>query len=190
MVADNPELYSVSNRIVKLRKQPRPRVFTDEQKALVVATVAASPELRLNQLADDFGVNRRRVFAWQRGEDISEGALAMADDYKDRIKAKLEDVLERVIDNMPDKVDKANLWDLARTAGMAFDKIQLMEGKPTSIMMNELPGTDRSRMILALMERAKQNQQQAQVIDVELEPQVITPLEASNTDESSEWQQL
>lgn len=116
----------------------------------------------------------------------------MAEEYKERIKAKFENILELALDVMPEKIDKASFWDLARASGLAFDKIQLMEGKPTVISGNELPSNERARMIFALMAQAKERQNNAEVVDVPLTDsgEVVTiPLEASNND-ADEWQPI
>lgn len=191
-LAEHPEKYSVGSRWVYLRKRATPRHHTDEEKAIVLATYAICPELGQKRIASIFGIKRTTLRDWGLGKFISDEALAMADDYKERIKTKLETVLEMALDAMPDKVDKASFWDLARTSGLAFDKLQLIEGKPTSINGAELPTAERTRMILGLMEQAKQRQQEAQIIDitpVESMEDCVSPLEASNAD-ANEWEPI
>lgn len=189
---ENEDAFSVSGRYIRPRQRGTPRKFTDEEKAKVVAVAACLTEQGNFKIGRIFGVHRRTIWEWTNGRYISEGALAMAEEYKERIKAKFENILELALDVMPEKIDKASFWDLARASGLAFDKIQLMEGKPTVISGNELPSNERARMIFALMAQAKERQNNAEVVDVPLTDsgEVVTiPLEASNND-ADEWQPI
>ena len=187
--------HSISGRYVRPRQRATPRQFSDEDKAKVVAVAACITEVGQNEIGKIFGLNRRTISEWTRGIYISDKALAMADEHKERIKAKFENILELALDVMPEKVDKASFWDLARASGLAFDKIQLMEGKPTVISGNELPSNERARMIFALMAQAKQRQDEAEIIDItptDSGELVRSPLEASNNDanESEQWEPI
>ncbi len=183
MAKANPEKYSICGHYVRLRQRPTPRQYTKEEKAKIVAFAALTTDKTQRYTARIFGISQRTVSEWTRGINISKESLVMAHDFKERIKAKLEDIVELALDTMPEKADKASFWDLARTAGLAFDKIQLMEGKPTSITGNELPSNERARLIFALMDKAKQAQLEAQVIDVIPVEDSKSALEVVNDDE-------
>lgn len=174
----NPITESISGRWVRPRKRKTPRIYTDEEKATIVAAYAFSTHCYQKSFAKVVGISGSTLSEWSNGKNISERALAMADDYKERIKEKIEAILEQTLDAMPDKIERASYWDLARTMGLAFDKLQLIDGKPTSITGNELPHNERARVIFALLDTAKQRQLEGnQIIDT-----VELPLKASDND--------
>lgn len=181
-----PNEYSVSSRWIRPRQRRIYNVYTDEDKAKIVAICATCAELGQTTLARTLKVKQNQISEWTRGQHISQEALAMADDYKERIKEKFENILEMALDVMPDKVDKASFWDLARATGLAFDKIQLMEGKPTVISGNELPANERARMIFALIGQAKERQAlEAHQPDlVQIQPLEAVDVTAEDSDES------
>jgi transposase-like protein len=185
----DPNKESVSGRYIRPRQRKRYNAYTDDEKAQVLALYALNAEVGQYKMARMLGIKQNQLSEWSNGKHISDEALAMADDYKERIKEKLQEILEKSIDAMPDKIDKANYWDLARTVGLTFDKLQLMEGKPTVINGAELPSSERSKIIYNMMANAKQRQIAAQVDNT---VKIKSPsLETSDNDvKSDEWNSI
>jgi hypothetical protein len=71
----------------------------------------------------------------------------------DRLRAFVDAALQVA----PDKLHDANLRDVMTGVGIAVDKLQLLEGKPTSIdeVRDALSDDDRAARVAALLDRAR-----------------------------------
>jgi len=70
---------------------------------------------------------------------------------------RLRDFIDAALGVAPDKLHDANLRDVFTSVGIAIDKLQLLEGRPTSIdeVRDALSDDDRAARVAALLDRAR-----------------------------------
>jgi hypothetical protein len=175
-------LYSRADNWLVPRQRATPSIFSDEEKALAIALTCIAK--KQGSVGAFLGINSSTITHWRSGRYISDEALAMADDFTTTLKGKLEKALQLIADELsaPEKIQKASLRDLSIGGGVIFDKLQLINGQPTTINGgHELPSAERTRAILHLMELAKQRQAN-QDNSITIEPNEDKPLTASASD--------
>jgi len=111
-------------------------VYDDETRAEYVAMLAAegypTKEGALTAVANQTGVPARTLSRWFNGES-NPPPDKLVKQKKGLLAEKLEFIAEKILDKMADKIDDANLQQSATSLGIVIDKMQLLQGQPTSI---------------------------------------------------------
>jgi hypothetical protein len=100
--------------------------YGDGQKAEVLAILASNGG-RLRQTARQTGVAESTLRLWASDGRVTSCAQKKSEDLADRMEA----LTHAIVDMMPEKLQAANLRDLAVTLGIIVDKMLLLRGQPT-----------------------------------------------------------
>jgi hypothetical protein len=79
------------------------------------------------------GVPRKTLEGWRDGRGISAEVLSKMEEAKKRLRDKFAREADGALDAAAEKRDGASYRDLMIGAGMAVDKMQLLDGEPTAI---------------------------------------------------------
>ncbi len=107
------------------------RRYSDEERAAALAALAGNGG-NLGRTARELGIPAGTLRRWADGTAHPE-ARANAQPKKEELAQELRAVAWKLVKSMPGKIKKAGLKDTAISFGIAVEKAQLLEGKPTSI---------------------------------------------------------
>ena len=108
--------------------------YTSDDQAATLAVLESNGG-NLARTSRETGIARDTIKRWR--DEKSPPKNASVDKRLPEARATLADRLRDFVDAAltiaPDKLDDANLRDVFTSVGIAIDKLQLLEGKPTSI---------------------------------------------------------
>ena len=124
------------------------------------------------------GLKDERITGWLKGvygyKKVSDKTLALAHEYAQQMKFKFENILDLALDAMPDKMANASLGSLGYVADLAFNKLQLIDGKPTVIegtsSKRDMQAAERAAAIYRLIADAKARQDALEVDAIDITP--------------------
>ncbi len=115
------------------------RKYSDEDKAAALTALDLN-EGNVNGTARALGMPDRTLQSWHEGSRRIARVAQLREHKKGEIAAQLETIIERMMNKLlgdgvtlENKVDKANLRDIAICFGILIDKWLLLKGEPTQI---------------------------------------------------------
>jgi transposase-like protein len=121
------------------------RSYTDEQRASALAALEANAG-DVRKTARELGIPEATLRLWKQGKRHPEAA-AMCAAKKAPLAEALREVARQLLESIPSKIDESSLSQVAVAMGIAVDKAQLLDGKPTGIQDTVL--TVQEEIILA-----------------------------------------
>jgi hypothetical protein len=113
-------------------KPRKVRKYTDREKAAALAWLDASGQDCLT-VSKQLDIPNSTLDEWVKGRKQSADVPKLRNDIKNELRAKLDEMMLKLI-SVPDaNIDKAGLAARYTSFGIAFDKAQLIDGKPTTI---------------------------------------------------------
>lgn len=116
-------------------KPRKVRKYTDREKAAALAWLDASGQDCLS-VSRQLGIPNSTLDEWVNGRKQSADVPKLRKDIKNELSAKLDEMMLKLIDVPDANVEKAGLAARYTSFGIAFDKAQLLAGKPTAINEN------------------------------------------------------
>jgi transposase-like protein len=128
------------------------REYTDHEKANALALLAVS---RVEDVHAATGIPLGTLKDWKRKPP--RGALELQPEKEASLADELRHAARALVGAIPSKIADAPLNHTAIALGIIFDKLQLLEGKPTSIdeVRDALSDDDRAARVAALLDRAR-----------------------------------
>jgi transposase-like protein len=111
------------------------RRYSDEEKAAALATLDANGG-NIAETQRQIGIPYRTLANWaaeERNGTMHEDVANLGNIKKIDLAQRLEEIARELADAMPDKIERANLQQVATSMAIAIDKMQLLRGAPTSI---------------------------------------------------------
>lgn len=131
-----PILPEASGVAKKAKNQTRRRYSDDERAAALAALAANGGNLKLT--AAQLGIPLATLAAWANGTRHPEASTS-AEQKKPALAGMFRDFVGRVLSlTTDDDIRGASLKDRMTAAGIAVDKAQLLDGKATGIVKNDL----------------------------------------------------
>lgn len=130
------------------------RRYSDSQKAQVYALLNTSSA---HEVARVTGIPLGTVLWWKQNpkEGLDEQIIEASKDLREELRR----VLFLLIGALPDKIEDAPLNHTAVALGILFDKIQLLEGRPTNIDEvrdgDPISDDERAARVAALLDAAR-----------------------------------
>jgi transposase len=126
------------------------RRYTDEDRANALAALAANGG-SIALTARQLNIPPQTLRQWARGARHPE-ATQMSDEKKLPLADAFEALSRQLLDGItPEKIKRTGVKDLATSAGIAVDKMQLLRGEPTEITDERLSDDKRRARITALL---------------------------------------
>jgi transposase-like protein len=123
------------------KKRKLRREYTDAQKAEALAALDANGG-NVKRTARELDIPEASLREWSKGRNSPPGADLCAQKKAD-LGEGLEALIGRLMGGLSEaKIAKAGLSEVGVVLGIAFDKLQLLRGQPTSITTNESLTTD------------------------------------------------
>lgn len=132
--------------------------YTSDDRAAGIAALQSNGG-NLRRTARETGISDATLRRWRDETDARKDAAL--DARLPEARATLSDRLRQFVDAAltvaPGKLHDANLRDVFTSVGIAIDKLQLLDGKPTSIdeVRDALPDDERAARVAALLDRAR-----------------------------------
>ena len=128
------------------------REYTDHEKANALALLAIS---RVEDVHEATGIPIGTLKDWKRKPP--RGALELQPEKVADLREELKAAAHALVGAIPGKIAEAPLNQTAIALGIVFDKLQLLEGKPTSIdeVRDALSDAERADRVAALFDRAR-----------------------------------
>ncbi len=138
------------------------RAYSDREKAEALAYLDANiiPKLgrpNWSQAATALGIPRRTLSDWYTGAHGVNGEVVVArQENREDIASKFRDLRDSCLNAIaPYKLQMADAKSLVTMAAILTDKIQLLDGNPTSIHGHVLTEGERVSEIARLLDRAR-----------------------------------
>ena len=122
------------------RKRAEKRQYSDSDKATALAALDANGG-NVSGTARQLSIPAKTIENWAKSRGVHPAVAKMGEVKKRELADKLEELAHQIIDAAPDKIEKAGLKDSMIAAGTAIDKMQLLRGKPTAIVMDTAKST-------------------------------------------------
>ena len=128
------------------------RDYTDHEKANALALLSIA---RVEDVAKQTGIPARTLRAWKANPP--KGAAELSHEKEASLADELRHAARALVGAIPGKIAEAPLNHTAIALGIIFDKLQLLEGRPTSIdeVRDALSDDDRAARVAALLDRAR-----------------------------------
>ena len=128
------------------------REYTDNERANALALLAIS---RVEDVHETTGIPIGTLKDWKRKPP--RGALELQPEKEATLAEELRHAARALVGAIPSKIADAPLNHTAIALGIIFDKLQLLEGKPTSIgeVRDALPDDERAARVAALLDAAR-----------------------------------
>src|SRR5262249_34550102 len=138
--------------------------FTDEQKQTVLTTYAAcrnnaTQTARFCKDHYGFSVSADQVSRWARGDFIAPSVRKSADEKKARLVTLFEEEIRAAFHCAANKRAEASYKDLMTGIGILTDKVQLLQGQPTSITQQNLTDDERAKRIEEILAEARKRRE-------------------------------
>lgn len=104
------------------------RRYSDDFRASALAALAANGG-NVKKTARQLGIPLLTLWTWSKHPQIS----TSRNEKKGELADAIEQVAWQIVDQMPDKIAKASLRDLATCLGIAVDKMRLLREQATAI---------------------------------------------------------
>jgi transposase-like protein len=121
------------------------RRYTDEQRASALAALEANAG-DVRKTARELNIPEATLRQWKHGLRHPE-SVQMSAAQKPPLAEALREVARQLLESIPGKIGESSLSQVAVAMGIAVDKAQLLEGKPTGIQDTVL--TVQEEIILA-----------------------------------------
>jgi len=137
------------------------RHYTDEERATFVAMLKAEgyPERlgALKKVADFARVHPNVLRRWWKATR-NPPPTELVIQKIEAIDIRLEQIIHKILDLLPEALEDANTRDLALTLGIAVDKHQLIRGQPTErqdvTVHDQLTDSQRTERLVLLLDAA------------------------------------
>ena len=132
--------------------------YTSDDRAAGIAALQSNGG-NLRRTARETGISDVTLRRWRNETDARKGAAldARLPEARATLAERLRDFVDAALTVAPNKLHEANLRDVFTSVGIAIDKLQLLEGKPTSIdeVRDALSDDDRAARVATLLDRAR-----------------------------------
>jgi transposase-like protein len=130
------------------------RDYSDEDKATALAALKANGD-NVERTARDCGIPPSTLRRW-RAEPDRAAPAKLREEKRGTLSEALGALAWQLIGAIPKKIADASLQHTTVSLGIVIDKMQLLEGKPTSITDDaSLSDEQRALGVLALLEQAR-----------------------------------
>jgi transposase-like protein len=106
--------------------------YSDELKAETLAILDANNG-NVRKTARQSGIPQSTIRDWRDGRGVTDSVTEIRAHKKGELSDLIRDELEAIFGAMNTKREAANYRELATAAGILIDKMQLLDGDPTSI---------------------------------------------------------
>lgn len=134
----------------------RRRRYSDEERATYVAMLVAEgyPERTgaLKKVAAFVGCHPNVLRRWWKGTQ-NPPPTELVTQKKEDIATRLEGVVHHILDLLPDALEIADTRDLITGLGVSIDKLQLVSGKPTERVEENVTVRDSRERLAQLIDR-------------------------------------
>lgn len=133
-------------------KQRARRIYSDNDKAAAMVAVEANGG-NVALTARQLQIPRVTLLAWMKPEGVSDTVSDIRHTKKDELSARLLDLINQMVDVIPDKIKDADIRSLITGIGVFTDKYQLLTGGATeninmrSVSLTELMQTEATVVI-------------------------------------------
>lgn len=121
--------------MVQRRRAGITRQYTDDEKGIALAL------LRINHNYHETGrltdIPPATIRRWAFGEGCHPAVMMSVEDRQKLIADRLETIIHRLLDIVPDKETDATLQQTMTSVAIAIDKMRLMREQPTQITQRE-----------------------------------------------------
>ena len=132
--------------------------YTSDDKAAALAALESNGG-NVAKTAEELGMSRTTLRRWnaENGHEKRPDIQARMPEARATLADRLRHFVDTALGVAPDKLHDANLRDVMTGVGIAIDKLQLLEGKPTSIdeVRDALSDDERAARVAALLDRAR-----------------------------------
>jgi len=132
------------------------RRYSDEERATYVAMLVAEgyPERTgaLKKVAAFVGCHPNVLRRWWKGTQ-NPPPTELVTQKKEDIATRLEGVVHHILDLLPDALEIADTRDLITGLGVSIDKLQLVSGKPTERVEENVTVRDSRERLAQLIDR-------------------------------------
>lgn len=132
--------------------------YTSDDRAATLAALESNGG-NLARTSRETGVARDTIKRWRDEESPEKNASVnrRMPEARATLSERLREFVDAALTVAPTKLNDANLRDVFTSVGIAIDKLQLLEGKPTSIdeVRDALSDDDRAARVAALLDRAR-----------------------------------
>jgi transposase-like protein len=132
--------------------------YTSDDRAAGLAALESNGG-NLRRTARETGISDATLRRWRDETDERKDAAnaARMPEARATLTERLRAFVDAALTVAPDKLHDANLRDVFTSVGIAIDKLQLLEGRPTSIdeVRDALSDDDRAARVAALLDRAR-----------------------------------
>jgi transposase-like protein len=108
------------------------RRYSDEERGVALAALAANNG-DVSKTARQLDIPYMTLANWAKGR-CHPAVTEIGEQKKQEMGDLVEDTLRKVLEGIPEKVKEADLKDTTISAGILADKMQLLRGKPTSVV--------------------------------------------------------
>lgn len=132
--------------------------YTDKFRANSVVMLEANgypdDEYALSKTASYLNIPRMTLYRWYKRRNAAPPIELVTDRKKD-LSALLENEIRGILDEMLDARQDADYREMGTVLGILFDKLQLLNNKPTESLLIEYTDSERVAGVAALLERAR-----------------------------------
>jgi hypothetical protein len=128
-------------------KKPTKRQYSDNDKALALATLDANGG-DVRKTAKTLKMPESTLSDWSKNRGVNKEVTEIREVKKKELSERLEDVAYKLTDNLMIRADSelsilVPMKDIATSLGIVVDKMQLLKGEPTAITKELLSTEER-----------------------------------------------
>lgn len=116
--------------------------YPEAEKAQAVVLACLTTQ---TQAAKALNVSQQRISAWANGVDISEGAVKLVQETKEKIADRIMEVVGLAVGELPGKLSAASVNEIVNVIGLA-KVAQLLNDEPTERVAGALTDDERARL--------------------------------------------
>ena len=129
-----------------------PKAYTNEEKAQALATIRACNN-NVSQASRILGIPRKTLIGWRDGKGVQNVNPEMIDFHSAELSDKLDIIAHKLVDAIPQKIQKAPLNQISQSLKAAIDARNLLKGQPTAIIERR---SDKDRYEVAVSQLIKE----------------------------------
>lgn len=107
---------------------PRRRQWTDAEKAEILAALDAN-QGNVKRTARQCGVPISTLRGWVKGRGTNAGVAKLRPEKRGDLADALEEIAWKIVELLPDKLETAEVRELATLLGVSLDKLLVLRGK-------------------------------------------------------------
>lgn len=104
--------------------------WSEDDKARALAALDANGG-NVKGTSRQLGIPQSTLRGWRNGIGTNATVTKKRDENARELKEEMRDLVYLLLEKLPDKLDKASAKEMMVGLGIAVDKLQLLEGKPT-----------------------------------------------------------